>query len=37
MYRVKYSDSYLGNEDNFNDYTIDSHCLPLIKAFELLL
>ena len=37
MYRVKYSDSYFGNLYNFNDYTIDSHCLPLIEAFELLL
>ena len=37
MYRVKYSDSYFGNLHNFNDYTIDSHCLPLIEAFELLL
>ena len=37
MYRVKYSDSYFGNVHNFNDYTIDSHCLPLIEAFELLL
>ena len=37
MYRVKYSDSYFGNVHNFNDYTIDSHCLPLREAFELLL
>ena len=37
MYRVKYSDSYFGNVHNFNDYTVDSHCLPLIEAFELLL
>ena len=37
MYRVKYSDSYFGNVHNFNDYTIDSHCPPLIEAFELLL
>ena len=37
MYRLKYSDSYFGNLHNFNDCTIEAHCLPLIEAFELLL
>ena len=37
MYRLKYSDSYFGNVHNFNDCTIEVHCLPLIEAFELLL
>jgi len=37
MCRLKYSDSYFGNVHNFNDCTIEAHCLPLIKAFELLL
>jgi len=37
MYRLKYSDSYFGNVYNFNDCTIEAHCLPLIEAFELLL
>ena len=37
MYRLKYSDSYFGNVRNFNDCTIEAHCLPLIEAFELLL
>ena len=37
MYGLKYSDSYFGNVHNFNDCTIDGHCLPLKEAFELLL
>ena len=37
MYRLKYSDSCFGNLHNFNDFTIEAHCLPLIEAFELLL
>ena len=37
MYRLKYSDSYFGNVHNFNDCTIEGHCLPLIEAFESLL
>ena len=37
MYRLEYSDSYFGNVHNFNDCTIEVHCLPLIEAFELLL
>ena len=37
MYRLKYSDSYFRNVYNFNDCTIEAHCLPLIEAFELLL
>ena len=37
MYRLKYSNSYFGNVHNFNDRTIEAHCLPLIEAFELLL
>jgi len=37
MYRLIYSDSYFGNVHNFNDCTIEVHCLPLIEAFELLL
>ena len=37
MYRLKYSDSYFGSVHNFNDCSIEAHCLPLIEAFELLL
>ena len=37
MYRLKYSDSYFGNVHNCNDCTIETHCVPLIEAFELLL
>ena len=37
MYRLIYSDSYFGSVHNFNDCTIEAHCLPLIEAFELLL
>ncbi|XP_020620310.1 uncharacterized protein LOC110058058 [Orbicella faveolata] len=37
MYRLIYSDSYFGNVHNFNDCTIEAHCLPLIEAFQLLL
>ena len=37
MYRLKYSESYFGSVHNCNDCTIESHCLPLIEAFELLL
>ena len=37
MYRLKYSDSYFGNVHNCNDYSIETHCVPLIEAFELLL
>ena len=37
MYRLKYSDSYFGNMHNCNDYSIETHCVPLIEAFELLL
>ena len=37
MYRLKYSDSYFGSVHNCNDCTIETHCVPLIKAFELLL
>ena len=37
MYRLQYSDSYFGNVHNFNDYTIEEHCLSLIEAFESLL
>ena len=37
MYRLKYSDSYFGSVHNCNDCTIETHCVPLIEAFELLL
>ena len=37
MYRLKYSDSYFGSVHNCNDCTIESHWVPLIEAFELLL
>ena len=37
LYRLIYSDSYFGNVHNFNDCSIEVHCLPLIEAFELLL
>ena len=37
MYRLTYSDSYFGNLHNFNDCTIEAHCLRLIEAFESLL
>ena len=36
MYRLKYSDSYFGNVHNCTDCTIETHCVPLIEAFELL-
>ena len=37
MYRLQYSASYFGSVHNFNDCTIEAHCVPLIEAFELLL
>ena len=37
IYSLKYSESYFGNVHNFNDCTIEAHCLSLIEAFELLL
>ena len=37
MYRLKYSDSYFGSVHNFNDFTIEAHCLSLIEVFELLI
>ena len=37
VYRLQYSDSYFGSVHNFNDCTIEEHCLSLIEAFESLL
>ena len=37
VYRLKYSDSYYGSVYDCNDSTVDTHCVRLIEAFELLL
>ena len=37
MYRLKYTDSYFRSVHSCNDCTIETHCVPLIEAFELLL